>query len=182
MQDVVKPATGRYKIDPVHSSINFGIRHVMVAKVRGGFKEFSGSGFFNAEDVSKSELTVVIDAASIETGNPDRDKHLRSNDFFAMEQFPEIRFGSTSFKELGEGRYAVSGELTMKGVTKPVTLELSYTGEATDPYGNRRIGLEGSAVIDRTEWGVNYNAALESGGVLLGEKVSLEFDISATAE
>ena len=182
MQDVVKPATGRYKIDPVHSSINFGIRHVMVSKVRGGFKKFSGSGFFDVDDVSKSELVVVIDAASIETGNSDRDNHLRSNDFFAMGEFPEIRFTSTSFEADGDGRYKVTGELAMKGVSKPITIELSYTGEAVDPYGNRRIGLEGSAVIDRTEWGVNYNAALESGGVLLGEKVSLEFDISATAE
>ncbi len=171
--------TGHYTVDAAHSSINFGIRHVMVAKVRGSFKDFAGTGFLDIETPSNSKLELTIQSTSIDTGNNDRDAHLRSNDFFAMEEFPTITFVSTAFASAGGNTYKVTGDLTIKGISKSITIDLDFTGDAVDPYGNNRIGFEGSSSIDRTDFGVNFNAALETGGVMLGEKISLEFDISA---
>src|SRR5690606_14961002 len=128
---------------------------------------------------SRSWAEVVIKAASIDTRNADRDAHLRSNDFFDMETYPEIRFRTTAVEPKDETHYLVTGDLTIKGVTKPVTIELEYTGSAVDPFGNHRVGFEGSVVVNRKDWGVNWNAALEAGGVLVGEKVTLEFELSA---
>jgi polyisoprenoid-binding protein YceI len=122
---------------------------------------------------------VTIGAKSIDTRNADRDAHLRSNDFFAMDEHPEIMFVSTSVESLGGGDYRVTGDLTIKGVTRPVAIDFEYTGAATDPFGNMRIGLEGSVTVNRKEWGVNWNAALEAGGVLVSEKATIELDISA---
>lgn len=171
--------TGNYVIDTTHSQIGFGARHAMVTKVRGSFNEFSGTGFFDAENPANSNLQVTIKAASIDTNNADRDAHLRSNDFFDMEKFPEITFISTSFDKVDAENYRVTGDLTIKGITKPVTIDLEYTGTAVDPYGNHRIGFEGKTTINRKDWGVTWNAALETGGVLVGEKITLELEISA---
>ena len=171
--------TGKYTIDPSHSQIGFTARHAMVTKVRGTFNEYEGSGYFDAEDPTKSSVELTIKAASIDTRNTDRDNHLRGNDFFDMENHPEIRFVSTQVDELGEDRFRVSGDLTIKGVTKPVSIDFDYTGSATDPFGNQRIGLEGRTTINRKDWGVSWNAALEAGGVLVSEKVNLEFEVSA---
>jgi polyisoprenoid-binding protein YceI len=151
----------------------------MVAKVRGSFNEFEGSGYFDAEDPANSTLQLTIQAASIDTRNADRDAHLRGNDFFDMEQYPQITFASTAVEQVDSETYRVTGDLTMKGVTRPVTVELEYTGAAVDPYGNQRIGLEGKAVVNRKDWGISWNAALETGGVLVSEKVTLEFEVSA---
>lgn len=174
-------ATGPYTIDPSHSRIGFIARHAMVTKVRGTFNDFTGSGHFDADDPTRSELHLRIDATSIDTGNADRDAHLRSNDFFDMETHPTITFRSTSIEAVGDETYAVTGDLTIKGTTRPVTVELTYTGAATDPFGNDRIGLEGSAVINRKDWGLTWNTALETGGVLVSDKITLEFDVSALA-
>jgi polyisoprenoid-binding protein YceI len=171
--------TGTYTIDPTHSRIGFVARHAMVTKVRGSFKEFEGSGHFDAADPAQSRLELAIKAASIDTHNPDRDAHLRSNDFFDMENHPEITFVSTAVHPVGDDRFQVTGDLTIKGVTKPVTVDFEYTGAAVDPFGNHRIGLEGTTTVNRKDWGVNWNAALEAGGVLVSEKVTLEFDVSA---
>lgn len=178
-QDTARITTGTYTIDPTHSRIGFVARHAMVAKVRGSFNEFEGSGTFDAEHPANSSLEVTIQAASIDTRNADRDEHLRSNDFFDMEAHPTITFASTAIEPLGDAEFRVAGDLTIKGVTRPITLDLELTGTAQDPWGNTRLGLEGSTVVDRKEWGVNWNAALEAGGVLVGEKVTLEFEISA---
>lgn len=175
----VSSITGTYTVDPSHSQIGFGARHAMVTKVRGQFKEFSGSGFIDLENPANSSFETIIQATSIETGNPDRDAHLRSNDFFAMDEFPLITFKSTLFEKQNTDSFRVTGDLTMKGVTKPVTLELEFTGTAVDPYNNVRVGFEGKATVNRKDWGVNWNAALEAGGVLVGEKITLDFDISA---
>ena len=171
--------TGTYTLDPVHSRIGFVARHAMVTKVRGSFNEFEGEGYFDATDPRNSRLEVTIKAASIDTRNPDRDAHLRSNDFFDMDSYPEITFVSASVGAAGEGRYAVFGDLTIKGVTKPVSFDLEFTGSAVDPFGNHRIGLEGGTTVNRKDWGVNWNAALDAGGVLVSDKVTLELEISA---
>ena len=171
--------TGTYAIDPSHSRIGFVARHAMVTKVRGSFREFDGAGYFDAEDPTGSHLQLTIQATSINTGNADRDGHLRSNDFFDMEQYPEIAFASTRVEQVDDERYRVTGDLSIKGVTKPVTVDFEYTGTAIDPFGNERIGFEGRATVNRKDWGVNWNAALEAGGVLVSEKVVLEFDVSA---
>ena len=171
--------TGTYTIDPSQSRMGFVARHAMVTKVRGSFNEFEGSGHFDAEDPSRSHLQLTIQAASIDTRNADRDAHLRSNDFFDMETYPTITFVSTGVTRTGDGEYRVTGDLTIKGVSRPVTVELEYTGTAVDPFGNQRIGFEGTTTVNRKDWGVNWNAALEAGGVLVSEKVTLEFDVSA---
>jgi polyisoprenoid-binding protein YceI len=171
--------TGNYTVDPSHSRIGFVARHAMVTKVRGSFNEFEGHGHFDADNPANSSLELTIKAASIDTRNADRDAHLRSNDFFDMENHPEIRFVSTAVEPVDEQNYRVTGDLTMKGVTKPVTVEFEFTGAATDPFGNQRLGLEGRATVNRKEWGVAWNAPLEAGGVLVSEKVNLEFEVSA---
>ena len=171
--------TGKYAIDPSHSHIGFTARHAMVTKVRGSFAEYEGHGYFDEEDPTKSSLELTIKAQSIDTGNSDRDNHLRSNDFFDMENHPEIRFESTNVEVKGDDQFRVTGDLTIKGVTKPVSVDFEYTGTAVDPFGNQRIGLEGRTTINRKDWGVNWNAALEAGGVLVSEKVALEFEVSA---
>ena len=171
--------TGSYTIDPTHSRIGFVARHAMVTKVRGSFNEFDGTGYFDADDPAGSHLELRIKTASIDTRNADRDAHLRSNDFFDMETYPEITFTSTSVEQVGADDYRVTGDLTIKGITKPVTVDLEYTGSATDPFGNQRIGFEGKTTINRKDWGVTWNAALEAGGVLVSEKVTLEFEVSA---
>jgi polyisoprenoid-binding protein YceI len=176
---ITSDLTGTYAIDPTHSRIGFVARHAMVTKVRGSFNEFAGTGYFDADDPSNSRLEVTIQAASIDTRNADRDNHLRSNDFFDMENHPELTFVSTAVEKLDDTNFRVTGDLTIKGTTKPVTLDLEFTGSAKDPFGNQRIGLEGSTSVNRKDWGLTWNAPLETGGVLVSEKVTLEFEISA---
>jgi len=171
--------TGTYTIDPTHSRIGFVARHAMVTKVRGSFNEFDGSGYFDAEHPANSHVQLTIQTASIDTRNADRDGHLKSNDFFAMETYPEITFASTAIEQVDDTNYRVTGDLTIKGVTKPVTVDFEYSGTAVDPYGNIRLGFEGKTTINRKDWGVNWNAALDAGGVLVSEKVTLEFEVSA---
>lgn len=172
-------ATGTYGIDATHSRIGFVARHAMVTKVRGSFNEFEGSGHFDSDNPERSELHLTIQAASIDTRNEDRDAHLRSNDFFDMETYPTITFTSTAVEAKGDDHYAVTGDLVIKGVSKPVTVDFEYMGTAVDPFGNHRLGLEGSTTINRKDWGVNWNAALEAGGVLVSDKITLELEVSA---
>lgn len=175
------PSTsGSYEIDPAHSRIGFVARHAMVTKVRGSFNDFSGSGYFDVDKPENSHLRLTIQATSIDTRNADRDSHLRSNDFFAMDEYPEITFVSTAVESEGDSGFAVTGDLTMKGQTQPVTISFAYEGVAVDPYGAERIGLDGMVIVNRKDWGINFNAPLETGGVLIGERVALEFEVSAT--
>ncbi len=174
--------TGDYSIDPGHSRIGFVARHAMVTKVRGSFNDFEGTARIDGADPANSKVEVTIKAASIDTRNADRDNHLRSNDFFDMENHPEITFVSTDVAAVGDSTYRVTGDLTIKGVAKPVTLDLEYTGSATDPFGNFRIGFEGAVTVNRKDWGVSWNAPLETGGFLVSEKVTLEFEISAVRQ
>ena len=174
--------TGTYRLDPTHSRIGFVARHAMVTKVRGSFNDVTGTGTFDVDDPSRSSLELAIEAASIDTRNADRDGHLRSNDFLDLEHYPQITFTSTAVAQAEPDTYRVTGDLAVKGVTRPVTFDLVYTGSAVDPYGNQRVGFEGTTTINRKDWGVNWNAALEAGGVLVSEKVTLEFDISAVKD
>jgi len=169
---------GDYTLDHTHTRIGFVARHAMVTKVRGAFNEFEGTAHIDS-DLSKSSAQLTIQAASIDTRNADRDGHLRSNDFFDMENSPEITFASTGVRQTDDTTVQVNGDLTIKGVTKPVTVDFEYQGSATDPFGNERVGFEGAVTINRKDWGVNWNAALETGGVLVSEKVTLEFEVSA---
>ncbi len=171
--------TGTYAIDPVHSRIGFAVRHAMVSKIRGGFNDFEGNGFFDADNPSNSRLQLTIKVDSIDTRNADRDAHLRTNDFFDMDQYPEITFASTSVEGKGEDAFLVTGDLTVRGVTNPVTIDFEYTGAATDPFGNKRVGFEGKTEVNRKDWGINWNATLDAGGVMIGDKVTLDFDVSA---
>lgn len=171
--------TGTYKLDPSHSRIGFVARHAMVTKVRGAFNEFEGTGFLDGENPANTTVEVTIQAKSIDTRNEQRDGHLRSNDFFDMETYPEIRFVSTEARQIDDSTFELTGDLTIKGVTKPVTVPFSFEGAATDPFGNQRVGFEGQVTVNRKDWGVNWNAALETGGVLVSEKVTLEFELSA---
>jgi polyisoprenoid-binding protein YceI len=179
MTTVPTTLTGSYTLDQTHSRIGFVARHAMVTKVRGSFNEFAGAGSFDAENPANSSLSLTIQAASIDTRNADRDAHLRSNDFFDMEQYPEITFQSTAVVPVDDEQYRVIGDLTIKGVTRPVTFDVELAGSAVDPYGNLRIGLEGSTTVNRKDFGITWNAALDAGGVLVGEKVVLEFEVSA---
>jgi polyisoprenoid-binding protein YceI len=171
--------TGDYAIDATHSQIGFAVRHAMVTNVRGTFAEYEGKLHLDGDTPSNSTAELVIKVASIDTNQAQRDEHLRNGDFFSAETYPEMTFRSTSAEQRDGDSYRMAGDLTIKGTTRPVVLDLDYTGQATDAYGVDRVGFEGSATIDRTAWGLSYNAALETGGVLIGEKVKLSFDISA---
>ena len=171
--------TGSWSIDAAHSRIGFVARHAMVTKVRGSFNEFEGDAVLDAGDPANSSAQITIQAKSIDTRNGQRDQHLRSNDFFAMDEYPTITFVSTGVEQTGEAEFALTGDLTIKGVTESVTVPFTFEGTATDPFGNLRAGFEGSVVVNRKDWGINFNAGLEAGGVLVSEKITLEFEISA---
>jgi polyisoprenoid-binding protein YceI len=171
--------TGTYSLDVAHSRVGFVARHAMVTKVRGSFNDFEGTATIDGADPSKSSVNITIKVDSVDTRNAQRDGHLKTNDFLDIEAYPEITFVSTSIAHDGGNDFQVTGDLTIKGVTKSVTLPLEYQGTAKDPYGNDRVGFEGSLVISRSDYGVSFNAALETGGVLVSEKITLEFEISA---
>jgi len=174
--------SGSYTLDQSHSRIGFVARHAMVTKVRGAFNDFDASIVVDADDLTRSSARVTIKTASIDTRNEQRDAHLRSNDFLAIDENPEITFVSSEVTPIVSGEdvaLRVTGDLTIKGTTRPVTVDFTYEGTAVDPFGNQRIGFEGAVVINRKDWGVNWNAALEAGGVLVSEKVTLEFELSA---
>jgi polyisoprenoid-binding protein YceI len=171
--------TGDYVLDVAHSRLGFVARHAMVTKVRGAFNDFEGTAHLDGDDPAKSYATVSIDVASVDTRQPQRDDHLRTNDFFDAATYPKITFVSTAVEKLDEETFRMAGDLTIKNVTKSVSVDFEYSGSATDPYGNQRVGFEGSTVINRKDFGVNFNAVLETGGVMVSEKITLEFEISA---
>ncbi|GAA3002006.1 YceI family protein [Streptomyces drozdowiczii] len=171
--------TGDYTIDPAHSSIGFTVRHAMVTNVRGSFAEHEGSLKLDGSDPANSTASIDVKIASVDTGIKDRDGHLVSGDFFDAEKFPLMTFRSTSAEQLGGDKYRVTGDLTIKDVTRPLSIDLEFNGSAKDVYGNERVGFEGGAEILRSDWGLTWNAALETGGVMVSDKVKLNFDISA---
>lgn len=176
----VENISGDYTLDPSHTRIGFSARHAMVTKVRGHFDQFEGTAHVDTVTPANSSVTVTIEAASVTTGNEQRDGHLKTPDFFDIANYPQVTFVSTNVERDGS-EWAITGDLTINGVTKPVTIPFEETGSAKDPFGNTRVGFEGDVTIDRTDWNLSFNAALETGGVLVSEKVKLEFDISAIA-
>ncbi|MFE0134202.1 YceI family protein [Streptomyces sp. NPDC059037] len=171
--------TGDYTIDPSHTSIGFVARHAMVTNVKGSFADVAGALHLDGTDPSRSTASIDIKMDSIETGSADRDGHLKSSDFFKTDEFPEMTFRSTKAEALGGDDYRITGDLTILGTTKEISIDLEFNGAATDPFGNERVGFEGKSEILRSEWGLTWNAALETGGVLVSDKIKLNFDISA---
>ena len=176
--NLAEDLTGDYAIDTTHTRLGFSARHAMVTTVRGGFTDFEGNARIDTTNPAASHVEIAINAASIDTGVADRDGHLKSPDFFDVENSPRITFTSTAVERDGDV-WAITGDLTIKDVTKPVTIEFEQTGSAKDPFGNTRVGFEGATEINRKDWGVSWNAALEAGGLLVSDKITLEFEISA---
>ena len=172
---------GDYVIDASHTRIGFSARHAMVTTVRGQFGEFEGTAHIDTANPAASSAKVSITTASISTGQEDRDGHLRSGDFFDVETFPEIDYVVTDVTRTDASTWRLTGDLTIKGVSQPVSIDFESTGSARDPFGNLRVGFEGSTTINRKDWGLTWNAALETGGVLVSEKIKLDFDVSAIA-
>ncbi|MBP2358358.1 polyisoprenoid-binding protein YceI [Streptomyces clavifer] len=171
--------TGTYVLDPVHTRIGFVARHAMITKVRGAFHEFEGTLHLDGSDPAKSRASVSIQADSIDTGNGDRDGHLRTNDFLDAPNHPRITFASTKAEQVDDTHFRLTGDLTIKGTSKSISIDFEFTGAAQDSFGNQRVGFEGAITVSRKDYGLTWNAALEGGGVLVGDKVVLEFDISA---
>lgn len=174
MSDPQIPA-GKWSVDPVHSRVGFVARHMMVTKVRGTFADYTGDVTI-ADDLAESTVSVEVQMESIDTGNKDRDGHLRTNDFFDVAQFPTMTFKSTSI-ELDGNEGKLHGDLTLKGSTNPVTFDVEFEGVTGDPWGGTRAGFSATATINRKDWGVEWNAPLETGGVMVGDKVQLELDV-----
>jgi polyisoprenoid-binding protein YceI len=179
---VVETLTGDYQVDPAHSRLGFAAKHAMVASVRGQFKAYSGEVHLDEENPENSWAKVEIDVASVDTGNADRDAHLRTPDFFDIEKFPTITFASTKVANVEDDVFTLIGDLTINGKTNPVAVEFELTGTSNDPWGNFRAGFEGRATVNRRDWGLAWNLALDKGGVLVSEKVKLEFDIAAVKQ
>lgn len=171
---------GEWNIDPLHSRLGFSARHAMVTKVRGAFNEVTGKAYIDPQDWENSYAHVTIQVASIDTRNDKRDQHLLSADFFDQEKYPTIEFVSTTIDEVDQDQFIVVGDLTIRGITRPVSIPLDLSGVHVDSFGITRAGLEGGRRIDRREWGMRWNSPLDSGGVMVSDKISLEFELSMT--
>ena len=172
--------TGTWLIDPAHTNIGFSTRHAMVAKVRGNFGEYEGTFTLDGANPGASTAALTIVASSIDTGNADRDAHLKSPDFLDADQYKEITFRSTKVTQKSDDEFVVTGDLTIHGTTKSVDVKFELLGVSQDPWGNTKIGFEGEAKISRKEFGLEWNAVLETGGVLVGDEIKLNLDVEAT--
>lgn len=179
MTDTGPDLSGDWDLDPAHTRIGFSAKHAMVATVRGAFNDLTGSLHVDFDEPDNSRAEIVLKAASVDTRNTQRDDHLRSADFFDVEQWPDITFSSTRIEEVGDNALVVSGDLTIRDVTKPITIPIEFTGTHTDAAGALRAGFEGTRRIDRREFGLEWNVALDQGGWLVSEKITLEFELSA---
>ena len=170
--------TGTWNVDPVHSSVEFRVKHLGIATVKGSFREYEGH-IEVGEDIGSTRAYGKIKVASIDTGEPQRDDHLRSADFFDVENYPEITFESTSIEVIDEDEFHVTGDFTLHGITQPITLHVEVTGTEQDPWGNTRVGLEAQGELNRSDYGMKFNQALGSGNMLVSDKVRINIDISA---
>lgn len=173
-------AVRTFSVDPAHSEVTFQVRHLLT-KVRGRFADFAGTIAFDAAHPTDSSVEFVVQAASIDTNQADRDAHLRSADFFKVDEFPTLTFVSQAVKASGGDEYAITGTLTIRGVARTITLPVSYLGQAVDPWGNTKLAFEGETTINRKDYGLNWNAALETGGFLVGDEVKISVSIQAVA-
>ncbi|MFJ6893378.1 YceI family protein [Streptomyces hokutonensis] len=171
--------TGEWMIDPAHSRIGFSVRHAMVTTVRGSFAEYKSRLYFDGRNPARSRAEIVVSTGSVDTGVEQRDAHLVGRDFLDSATYPRMRFASTAVQMAGNDVYRMLGDLTIKDITRPVVLELTYIGHVTDPFGVERVGFDGTTTIDRSDWGLTYNSRLAEGGAMVSEKVRLQFDIAA---
>ena len=178
---VAVKAAQTYAIDKMHSEVAFQVRHLLT-KVRGRFTEFAGTVVLDQEHPERSSASLTIDASSVDTGTPDRDNHLRSDDFFAVGTYPTLTFTSSQVVKTGDDTYDVVGTLTIRGVAEEITLPVTYLGTAKDPWGNVRAGFETSLTLNRKDFGLTWNAALETGGFLVGDEVRIQLSIQAVAQ
>jgi polyisoprenoid-binding protein YceI len=176
---MVRVPPGRWNVDPAHSTVGFTVKHLMISTVRGQFREFQGTIEAAEDGPEYSNASGSVNVAAIDTGNPDRDAHLRSTDFFDAERYPEIRYESTRIQHIEDGRYLIAGNLTIKGVTREVEMHATVDGVAKDPWGVERVGISVRGSIDRTDFGLTWQQKLAAGGLLVGEDVSVEIDVSA---
>jgi polyisoprenoid-binding protein YceI len=179
MADIRPEYAGQWRFDPAHTRIGFSTRHAMVTKVRGAFNDVEGTITVDPDAPERSAVQVSIKVASIDTRNADRDQHLRTNDFFDAPRFPEITFVSDRVDQVDEGHFIVSGGVTIRGITREVSIPIEFMGVERDPMGNLRAGFEGSRRINRQDFGLKWNTTLDSGGVLVSDKITLEFEVSA---
>ncbi|MFE7838139.1 YceI family protein [Streptomyces sp. NPDC057474] len=170
--------TGEWMIDAAHSRIGFSVRHALVTTVRGSFTEYQSRLYFDGRDPSRSRAEIVLSTASVDTGVEQRDAHLMGRDFLDAATYPRMRFVSTAVRPVGNDVYRMAGELTIKSITRPVDLELTYIGHVMDPFGYERVGFDGTTTINRSEWGLTYNQRLAEGGAMVSEKVRLQFDLA----
>jgi polyisoprenoid-binding protein YceI len=169
---------GTWELDPAHSSINFSARHLMVSRVRGRFGSFSATVTI-AEDLLASSVTASMDAGSMDTRDENRDTHLKSPDFLDVDKWPALTFASTGVRDNGDGTYEVDGDLTIRDVTRPLGLQVTFHGLQNDPWGGTRIGFDATTDFRRKDFGLEWNVALEGGGVLVGDKVTVELEVEA---
>ena len=170
----------KWTVDPTHSSVDFSVRHMMIANVKGAFHQFEAQVEADPQDLTTADITFTVDLSSVDTRNADRDNHLKSGDFFNVEQNPNMTFKSTSIEKKDEGEYAVTGDLTLNGVTKPETFKVTFEGQGKDPWGNEKAGFSAEGAVNRSDYGLTYNAALETGGVLIGDKIKVSLQIEAS--
>ncbi|MBB3110751.1 polyisoprenoid-binding protein YceI [Paenibacillus phyllosphaerae] len=171
----------KWTVDTAHSSVDFSVKHMMIAKVKGSFHQFSADIEADPADLSNAAISFKIDLASVDTRNADRDAHLRNPDFFNVETYPELVFQATKITKTDDGEYDVTGNVSLHGVTKEETFEVSFEGTGKDPWGNAKVGFSAKGSLKRSDYGLTYNAALETGGVLIGDEVKFTLDIEAIA-
>jgi polyisoprenoid-binding protein YceI len=167
----------KWLLDPMHSELQFKIKHLMISNVSGALKSFQAEVETEEEDFSTAEINLTAQMDSISTNNEQRDAHLRNSDFFEVDKYPELKFKSTKVEKIDADTFVLHGELTLKGVTKPVKLNVEFNGTTKDPWGGERAGFVVTGKINRADWGVNFNSALETGGVLLGEEVKIHSEL-----
>lgn len=169
----------KWALDPAHSSVDFSVRHMMIANVKGSFNKFEAAIDADPADLTSANIEFSIDTASVDTRNTDRDAHLVSGDFFDVENHPNMTFVSTTIEKTDEGEYNLTGNLTLRGVTKQETFAVTYEGQGKDPWGNEKVGFSAAGTINRSDYGLVWNAALETGGVLVGDKVKINLQLQA---
>ncbi len=172
----------KWIVDTAHSSIDFAVKHMMIATVKGTFHNFDASIEADPTDLTTANIRFTVDVASVDTRNSDRDAHLKNADFFDVEKYPQITFQSTKIVKTGEGEYDVTGDLTIHGTTRPETFAVTFEGQGKDPWGNEKVGFSAEGKINRSDYGLKYNAALETGGVMIGEQVKISIQIEAAKQ